>query len=1017
MLLMKKMLRSISFFIALVMITGTLMIAPITSAGALTSASGFAKGSGTKSKPWEISTAEELLYFRDYINSASGAKKYFIITEDIDLGGYEWTESIGKTQNHFKSELDGGGHVISNFKLKNCLGFFDLVNTTTIKNLTLADVTADFTTANSGIFAYRVQAAAGDVLFENCHVVGTITTSAKAGGFAGYISNATHSITFKNCSTNLTVNTTSSNVGGFVGYDPNPAKYEGCSATATFVPTGTLSNLGGFIGLSYSANEFSSCTADVNISSSPSNQVRGGLIGKTQVTTTFEDCVSKGVINGSSSGENIGGFIGILAVPEPTDGSEPTRTTFTNCANLTSITAKKSIGGFIGHMNDSYVSFDGCYNAGPITATITDLKSVFISHFVSRATTNAYSRTSFTNNFVLTDVPLTGGKIWSKEVETDENGEQVPATDITNYCVIAYGGKDAYFGMYSEHFGMNDTRFTSLSKAEFFYLAAKGGISCFNGLGDVVTVGTQEKMTRNANGTYSLRLIAAIDENAEEAGFIVTLGSKTTTVPVKKAYDAIKEPDGTLYAPDGYKFITLVINNFDDNEYSLDYSAYIDKTQDFAKYIAGVHYVGQYDLDDGHTMKLYKGVTQYAYNKICQNLEAQGYTLRSENVANNNVFKTYYNSATGMMAHAYWVEYSEELRIVTAKTDLIPFVDTISSQTKYDVILHQLSALVKTDNPALIDGEKVDVYDGGMGYIIRLSDGRFLIIDGGNNTTANVKNIYDFLKANAPDPNKIVIAGWILTHGHGDHTGAFEGFANTYYKDTTITLNKILFNPCDTAEQTRFETFTTSSVRSTIASRYPNVPVYKPLSGQKYTFADTTVEILYTVSDYLPNTIKAESEAGCGTNNKNGNGNVQTMVFTVDLVSNDSQNNNFVVLGDTTTEACNEMCARYGEYLEAKYVQVSHHGIAISVESGIYVRRNNSTKELYKLINPEFAFWTTSDLIFNGHTYVLTTDTGETTHTYKGRATYEVNDYLINTLNVQNILASDSATARTIYFK
>ena len=60
----------------------------------------------------------------------------------------------------------------------------------------------------------------------------------------------------------------------------------------------------------------------------------------------------------------------------------------------------------------------------------------------------------------------------------------------------------------------------------------------------------------------------------------------------------------------------------------------------------------------------------------------------------------------------------------------------------------------------------------GLSVLIRLTDGRFIVIDGGFNRTecadALIKAIKEQSKAYT---NKPVIAGWIITHAHGDHSG------------------------------------------------------------------------------------------------------------------------------------------------------------------------------------------------------------------------------------------------------
>ena len=1025
-----KKLRFICALVALATVLTTISLFPSFSATALASSGKFSGGTGTQNDPYLISNAAEVIYFRDFVNTVNTGKQkyYFELTADVDMEGYTWSTAIGITGHHFKSQLDGKGHTISNLVLTS-QGFFGFVNglsdsePAVVKNLTLSNVTASFSSSNSGIFIYRPHANSGSVVFENCHVKSSVinTTATKVGGFAGFFDTlgTNHSYSFTNCSTEVTVNTSKSQVGGFVGYNSVPATYKNCSSSATVIPSGSIKNIGGFepinqtnntyinctsaltlisnnvtnnvgafFGSSTAAITLNACTAVSNINTSASEV--GGFIGSATAVTIFENCISKGNITSTSS--NVGGYVGSLNVAEPATVNDPDDyTIFRGSANLTTITALKDAAGFAASINDSYVKFIRCYNAGPITATSTDKSNVYIAHLVASATKDAYSksRVKFSRNYIISDVPLTGGRIYANKVENN-----IPSTAISNYCIIAYGGSDRPFALMADYYGLNYDKYDVVKKSELFLLAADGKVTSFRGLGDVVTLGRQEANERNEDGTYDLRLVGAVCDLTKISGFKITIsdGTKAAThnIEVSKAYRSLIAGGELITAPEGYYFITLVIEDFDDNGYAIDFSAYNEETTDFKTSIAGVHYVGAYDVGDGHTMDLYRGVTKEAYLKICESIAKSGYSLYSANTSSSNIFNTYYDQKTGYMKHAYWIEYSREMRIVTAKTSNLPITSNSGNNSLYDsVMVHQITALTS------------DKSDGGLGFIIRLNDGRFIIIDGGNYSSSykdNATEIYNFLKKNAKDPDNIVIAAWILTHGHSDHTEAFVGFANTYYKDKTIKLESILFNPCETAEQTKFTTFSTSAVYSAISERYPSVPVYKPLSGQKYTFSNTTIEILYTMSDFLPNVIVNEGD-GESTATKKGNGNVQTMVFMIDLVANDGKNNNFLVLGDTTTDACNEMSARYGSYLSSKYVQASHHGLAIGANANLYFRRNNATIELYELADPDIVFWTTSAAKF------------------EERSVREVNNYLINTLKPQNITASDDISTRTIYVK
>ncbi|MBQ8802799.1 MAG: hypothetical protein IJZ53_04100 [Tyzzerella sp.] len=373
-------------------------------------------------------------------------------------------------------------------------------------------------------------------------------------------------------------------------------------------------------------------------------------------------------------------------------------------------------------------------------------------------------------------------------------------------------------------------------------------------------------------------------------------------------------------------------------------------------YLEGGENAGVFDCDNDHQMVLVEGVEKDEFEAYCNELASNGYSLYSENEINGNLFKTYYTEE-GVMLHTYWTEFFEEVRTIVAKTSLLPIQS--NTDAVCTPLLHQFKAL---------DEEQAD---GGMGYAIRLADGRFIIVDGGDPTEENRDAIYTFLKENALDPNNIVIASWYITHAHEDHGGAFLEFAEKYSSDNSIKLESIMFNPCDTSEQMMYCTSITMNLESTFATNYPNVPIYKPLTGQVYTFGKTTIEILYTMSDFLPNTIQYESDG------KGGDYNIQSMVSIIDIDSTADLKDRWFVMGDTTTTACNEMCYRYGDYMKCDYVQVSHHGLA-PLPTGANCRRHGATVEIYGLIDADIALWPTSEA------------------KVKERSELEVNDYLVS---------------------
>ena len=227
---------------------------------------------------------------------------------------------------------------------------------------------------------------------------------------------------------------------------------------------------------------------------------------------------------------------------------------------------------------------------------------------------------------------------------------------------------------------------------------------------------------------------------------------------------------------------------------------------------------------------------------------------------------------------------------------------------------------------------------------------------------------------------------------------------------TNITLEHILVNSCNTAEQTEYCNDMSTHITNK-KENFPGVTIHKPLSGQKYKFASTTIEILHTMSDVFPYVITNEPDSSSSDPLK-GDGNTQSMIFMVDLTSQDGKEDNLLVTGDANSYGLNQVVANYGNYIASKYLQVSHHGHVIKFSSlnnngeARYSRRNNCVKEFYDLADPDVAFWPTN-----------ATDNPSTGKNYYEdyRTAHGINKDFFEHMrdNGQNIVASDDS-GRTI---
>ena len=73
------------------------------------------KGEGTKESPYQITSAEELAWFRDTVNSGT-TDIHARLLHDIDLNNVSW-EPIGTQKKPYTGTFDGNAYIISNFRL------------------------------------------------------------------------------------------------------------------------------------------------------------------------------------------------------------------------------------------------------------------------------------------------------------------------------------------------------------------------------------------------------------------------------------------------------------------------------------------------------------------------------------------------------------------------------------------------------------------------------------------------------------------------------------------------------------------------------------------------------------------------------------------------------------------------------------------------------------------------------------------------------------------------------------
>ena len=294
-------------------------------------AESFAGGKGTKDDPYQIANGSQLAYFAKRVNAEEYGEKYadtyFELTEDIDLGGKEWTP-IGETVadlimgGHeyfvFSGNFDGNGYIIKNLTIGtetspysgDVCGLFGATSGT-IEDVVLENVSINYVGGNhSSGYGFRMGGALvgysmGDIV--NCTVIGL---DMKAGSDGSYVA--------------------LNSIGGLVGIQDGGTTVSHSRVSGKIEESTKKGNVGGFVGTLAKGSSAKYCGADVSVE-----------------------------VTGNGRGIAVGGFVGIG------NGVTIDETLIENCYATGNITGAEYAGGFVG--NISGLNISNCYAKGDVS--------------------------------------------------------------------------------------------------------------------------------------------------------------------------------------------------------------------------------------------------------------------------------------------------------------------------------------------------------------------------------------------------------------------------------------------------------------------------------------------------------------------------------------------------------------------------------------------------------------------------------------------------------------------------
>ncbi|MBO5416820.1 MAG: MBL fold metallo-hydrolase [Clostridia bacterium] len=339
------------------------------------------------------------------------------------------------------------------------------------------------------------------------------------------------------------------------------------------------------------------------------------------------------------------------------------------------------------------------------------------------------------------------------------------------------------------------------------------------------------------------------------------------------------------------------------------------------------------------------GASKGDFEDYTDTLADHGYTRYSTKTLNGNIFETWTDGYSILtMAHISYLD--------PATTDS-PQASASLGNVRYisiavDCVENSPLPPVETDI-AKTTTVQLTTIGTGCGYLLRLSDGRFIVFDGGMPVAA--ESIYNMVTEQNTREGKPVIAAWFITHFHIDHVGAANDFIQNYSEQVDIQTfvhnlpGDEVYIDKNTAEGTPNNEDVNMRARGVtfyerIAEFYPDAKIIVAHAGQRFEYGDIDIDILWTAENSYKKSMVDTNQSSV-------------------LYSITGNSGRMIILGDQQERGCAILDAMYGSTLKCDLVQVSHHGY------------NGGDEAMYASMDADYAIWSASkEAIISGNRHI-----------------------------------------------
>ena len=326
-----------------------------------------------------------------------------------------------------------------------------------------------------------------------------------------------------------------------------------------------------------------------------------------------------------------------------------------------------------------------------------------------------------------------------------------------------------------------------------------------------------------------------------------------------------------------------------------------------------------YTTGDGYELKQYNLMALENYYSAYKYYLEEGYTVYSKNQVGNS------KSATFVKGDAYAIVMfngnSEELYLGYSESGAEAFPEVLTTLGDDSVV------------PTITQHYSED--QNGMCYFIKLSDGSFLVLDGGYDFDTD--HAYETLVELNGSEDGIHIRAWLITHAHADHYEMFETFSQEYADK--VTLERVMYSPINRLVSGRapvvgHDAYLNELIQTAVA-RFDGAVLCPVHTGMSFTFGNIEFEILAAPEHIYKQTDPEDFN--------------ETSVVTRAIHKDGSM----IFLGDCGVYTCNWMLDAYDDGLKSDIVQVAHHG------------GETANADIYDAIQAHTLFWPCNEPLLN----------------------------------------------------